>query len=69
MRKIYKVRVTETVDHSYLIEANDAEEAVDKFYSYTDEELKSLDLDGNISWDSPWEVEEMKDVTETGEQE
>jgi hypothetical protein len=54
----YTVQVTETINHSYEIEAESEEQAVEKYHMYSDEQLKELDTDGQSSWDSyPWDVE------------
>jgi hypothetical protein len=54
----YTVQVTETINHSYEIEAESEEQAVEKYHTYTDEQLKELDIDGQSSWDAyPWDVE------------
>lgn len=58
--KKYLVRVTESINHDYEIEAEDADAALEIYYSYTDAQLKSRDLDGQSDWDRPWEVEEVK---------
>lgn len=58
--KKFLVRVTESINHDYEIEAEDAESALEIYYSYTDAQLKSRDLDGQSDWDRPWEVEEIK---------
>lgn len=57
----FLVRVTESVNHDYLIEADSREEAVEKYYNLTERELKELDLDNASSWDTPWDVEECLD--------
>jgi hypothetical protein len=56
----YTIEVTETVNHSYEVEAGSEEEALEIYYSYDDDQLKTLDQDGSISWDSPWEVKESE---------
>ena len=59
--KKYLVRVTESINHDYHIEAETPEEAVNVYHSYDSDQLKALDLDGQAEWDSqPWEVEEVK---------
>lgn len=58
--KKFLVRVTESINHDYEIEAESAEEAVEVYYSYDNKQLKELDLDGQSDWDRPWEVEEVK---------
>lgn len=59
--KKYLVRVTESINHDYEIEAGSPEEAVAIYHSYNNDQLKELDLDGQAEWDShPWEVEETE---------
>jgi len=54
----YLVRVTETINHDYEIEAESEEEATNVYHNYTMEQLKELDQDGQSSWDAyPWDVE------------
>lgn len=57
----FLVHVSENIEHLYEIEADSAEEAENIYYSYNDDELTTNDLDGNHSWDSPWEIEEVKE--------
>jgi hypothetical protein len=57
--KAYAVRVSETIDHMYIIHAYSKDDALFQFASLTDEELKKQDVDGNSSWDSPWNIEEI----------
>jgi len=52
----YAVYVTESVNHTYIIEAESAEQAEQIYYSYDDDQLKSEDSDGSTGWDSPWEI-------------
>lgn len=60
--KKFLVRVTESINHDYEIEAETADEAVNIYYSYTDAQLKSRDLDGQSDWDShPWDVSEVEE--------
>ena len=54
--KKFIVSVTEEISHSYEVEAHDKESAINAYYKLTDDELKSKDLDGNRSWDIPWDV-------------
>lgn len=54
----YLVRVTETINHDYVIEAESEEEATNIYQNYTMEQLRELDQDGQSSWDSyPWDVD------------
>jgi hypothetical protein len=56
--KKFVIRVTESINHDYEIQAETEEEALSIYYSYNDEQLKELDLDGQSEWDShPWEIE------------
>jgi hypothetical protein len=58
--KKFLVRVTESINHDYEIEAETKEQAVEIFHSYDDAQLKELDLDGQADWDThPWDVEEI----------
>ena len=55
----YTLRVTESVNHDYLIEAECEEEALEIYQSYDAEQLKTLDLDGSSDWDTyPWDITE-----------
>lgn len=59
--KKFLIRVTESINHDYQIEAETQEEALAIYYSYNNEQLKELDLDGQAEWDSrPWEIEETE---------
>jgi hypothetical protein len=56
--KKFVIRVTESINHDYEIQAETEEEALSIYYSYNDEQLKELDLDGQSDWDShPWDIE------------
>lgn len=58
----YIIRVTETVNHDYLIEASSEDDALSIYYSYGENELAELDLDGQGEWDAhPWDVEEREE--------
>ena len=56
--KRYIVQVTESINHSYEFEAENEEEALLAYERLTDVQLKSRDLDGDSSWDRPWDVYE-----------
>ena len=57
--KKFTLRVTESINHDYEIEAETEEEARSIYYSYDNDQLKSLDLDGQSEWDThPWEITE-----------
>jgi len=59
--KKFLVRVTESINHDYEIEAESKDEAVKIYHSYTDAQLQSRDLDGTSEWDAyPWDVEECE---------
>ena len=59
----YLFRVTESINHDYMIEAETEEEALTIYQNYTMEQLEELDLDGQSSWDSyPWDVETLQDL-------
>jgi hypothetical protein len=57
--KRYIVQVTESINHSYEFEAENEEEALLAYERLTDMQLKSRDLDGDSSWDRPWDVYEV----------
>jgi hypothetical protein len=58
--KKFLIRVTESINHDYEIEAETKEDALAIYYSYDDEQLKALDLDNQSEWDShPWDIEEI----------
>lgn len=57
--KKYIVQVTESINHSYEFEAENEEEALLAYERLTDVQLKSRDLDGDSSWDRPWDVYEV----------
>ncbi len=57
----YAVYVTENINHMYVIEAESAEEAEEIFYSFDDDQLITEDLDGQVGWDKPYEVELVKE--------
>lgn len=57
--KKYIVQVTESINHSYEFEAENEEEALLAYERLTDMQLKSRDLDGDSSWDRPWDVYEV----------
>jgi len=60
--KKFMVRVTESINHDYAIEAETQEDAIDAYHRLTDTQIKELDLDGSGEWDAyPWEVYEMED--------
>lgn len=56
--KTYIVRVTENVNHEYLIKAESEQAALDIYESFNYDDLKEKDEDGSASWDSPWDIEE-----------
>lgn len=57
----YLVRVSEIINHDYLVEAPDRDSAREIYYNFTNEQLRDLDIDGQSSWDTPWDVEEISD--------
>lgn len=59
--KKYTVSVSETINHSYSVEADNMEDALEAYYKLTSEDLERLDLDGSNSWDQPWDVVEEHD--------
>jgi hypothetical protein len=55
----YRIEITENVNHVFIIEAANEDEAVSVYQNYTSEQIAALDLDGEGVWDShPWEVAE-----------
>ena len=58
--KKFMVRVTESINHDYLVEAENEDEAVEAYYRLSAEELKTNDLDGESDWDKPWDVVEYE---------
>ena len=53
----YTLRITESINHDYEIEASCEEVALEIYQSYDDEQLKALDLDGSSDWDTyPWDI-------------
>lgn len=61
----YLIRVTESINHDYLIEADSRDDALSIYASYTSEQLVELDTDGDSCWNSPWDVEELTTGGET----
>lgn len=59
--KKYTVSVSETINHSYSVEADNMEDALEAYYKLTSEDLERLDLDGSNSWDQPWDIVEEHD--------
>ena len=56
------VRVTESINHDYAIEAETEEEAIDAYHRFDDAQIKALDLDGSGDWDThPWDVYEIEE--------
>jgi hypothetical protein len=58
--KKYIVQVTESINHRYLIEADDPDDALEKYYELSEEDLYALDLDGGSEWEKPWDVAEVE---------
>lgn len=57
----YLVRVTESVNHDFVIEASSAEEAEEIYHSYDDVQLLELS-DTQSDWDThPYDVIEIED--------
>lgn len=59
--KKFMVRVTESINHDYIVEAENEEEAVEAYYRFNNDELKTKDVDGDSSWDRPWDVYEIEE--------
>lgn len=58
--KRWLVRVTESINHDYVVEAETREEALAVYENFDWRELSAKDIDGDSSWDSPWDVEEYE---------
>lgn len=58
--KQFMVRVTESINHDYIVEAEDEEGALEAYYNLTNDELKTKDVDGDSAWDKPWDVYEIE---------
>jgi len=58
--KQFMVRVTESINHDYIVEAEDEEGALEAYYKLTNDELKTKDVDGDSAWDRPWDVYEIE---------
>lgn len=55
--KTYEVQVTETINHIYIFEANSSDEALLAYEQLDNDQLKTLDQDGQSCWDSkPWDI-------------
>jgi hypothetical protein len=59
--KKFQVRVTETIDHMYEFLAENEEQALALYYKLSYEQLKENDIDGQVSWDRPWTIDEVVD--------
>ena len=59
--KKFMVRVTESINHDYIVEAENEDEAVEAYYRFNNDELKTKDVDGDSSWDRPWDVYEIEE--------
>jgi hypothetical protein len=59
--KTWIISVTETRNHEYFIEADTPAQALAIYDEYGDDQLQSKDLDGSISWDSPYEIKELQE--------
>ena len=56
--KKYIVQVTESINHQYMVEAENEDGALDAYDRLTEAQLKSRDIDGDSGWDRPWDVSE-----------
>jgi hypothetical protein len=55
--KTYEVQVTETINHTYIFEADSSDEALLAYERLDNDQLKTLDQDGQSCWDSkPWDI-------------
>jgi hypothetical protein len=57
--KKYVVQVTESINHQYEFEVETEEEALEAYARLNDAQLKTRDIDGDSSWDRPWDVYEV----------
>lgn len=55
----YLIQITENINHQYEVEAEDEDGALDAYDRLTEEQLKTRDLDGDRSWDRPWDVSKV----------
>lgn len=58
MSKKWTVSVSQTINHSFCIEADTAKEAETIYFATPLAELLEKDLDGSSSWDVPWDISE-----------
>lgn len=59
--KKYLVRVLETVEHEFELEASSPEEAENVYLNMNFKELQRLDCgNGQGHWDMPWAIEEIE---------
>jgi hypothetical protein len=53
----YRIQVTETINHAYIVEADSEDLAQEAYAQLTHTDLTTLDLDGQTCWDSyAWDV-------------
>ena len=58
--KQFVIQVTETINHAYTIEAETEADALTVYNSFDNEQLDTLDEDGQSDWDSrPWDIQEI----------
>jgi hypothetical protein len=57
--KRYLIRVTQSINHDYLIDAESLNEALFQFEFFSADDLKKKDVDCESSWGKPWFVEEI----------
>jgi hypothetical protein len=58
--KKYIVQVTESINHRYFIEADNADDAMEKYYELSEDDLYVLECDGDSEWEKPWDVAEVE---------
>jgi hypothetical protein len=63
----YVVHVSEVIDHRYEIWADSKDDAREKFDNLSMTELITMDMDGQSSWDTPWDIEEIPECESEGE--
>lgn len=57
----YIIRVSETIEHNYTIEADSAEEAKTKYECMTYDELAEVDEINCAGCDTPWDIDKVED--------
>lgn len=63
IKRNYLVRVTENLNHDYEIVARSRDEAIAIYQTFNASQLVERDTDRSSSWDTPWDVEDLGEVT------